>query len=147
LYIKPEKFAQDHLYELARARSKIKDVLETSKSSLTKARCSFLNLIDIFLKNPRRQVIPCGAGRIRYYMNARGEVFPCVVWGQMIGSLRNVSYDFKSIFSSPQRLRARRMVEQNQCPICFLTCELIPSMMAHPLHTAWKLLRARSLMW
>ena len=92
-----------------------------------------------FLDSPKKQVVPCGGASIRYYMNAYGDVFPCVIWDNKIGSLRNNGYDFTKLMDSQKRYEIRRQIENNKCPICLITCELIPSMMAHPFRTmlAW----------
>jgi len=133
------KFEWDYLEALPlKWASEIKKALRKYSSQLIDARCLFFDMAKPFVRNPKKQVIPCGGARIRYFMNPYGEIYPCVVWERKIGDLRANGYDLNAIFASEERKAIRKEIEEHKCPICFLTCELIPSMMASPLKTLWR---------
>ncbi len=125
----------------------IKSLIRLNPSVLARGRCVFYDLARPFLYNPKKQVVPCEGARIRYFLNAYGAVFPCVVWDRKIASVREMNYDFKAIIKSAARRKIRREIEKQRCPVCFLTCELIPAIMAHPVKTLWTVLSWKMLKW
>lgn len=145
---KLEDWDFSYMKDLPRWVNKIKKVVNRTGSWLEKGRNLFYDMAFPFLENMQRPVVPCEAASIRYYMNAQGDLFPCVVWDEKIGSLRECNYDLKQVWENAyryfpiniQRKDVRFKIEHQQCPVCYLTCETIPSMMAHPLHVVWRLL-------
>jgi len=127
----------EHLRELVSWKEEIKHVLGKHSSTLVDGRKLFFDLSESFLKR-WRQVVPCGAARIRYYMDACGRLFPCVVWDNAVADLRKNGYNLRAAIDSSRRHLVRKQVRDGQCPICFLTCEMIPSMMANPLAAIWR---------
>ncbi|MDI6903781.1 MAG: radical SAM protein [Methanocellales archaeon] len=121
----------------------IKRIVGKKGSSLTKGRCFFYDLLNYWLKNPERQVVPCGAAKVRYFLDPYGNVYPCTIYNTAIGKLRDFDDDFTKLINSNSREHVRRLVEEEKCPICCNTCETIPAMMANPFHTVIKLLKAR----
>jgi len=112
-------------------------------SALTFGRKMFYVLLSEWLKNPGRQVLPCMAAKVRYFLDPYGNVYPCTISELRVGNLRELGYDFEALFESEGRRRVRQLVEAEKCPICCNTCETIPTMMAQPVRTALKLLKAK----
>ena len=115
---------------------RIKRLISHRKSDLTFARTLFYDLSEYYNELGNRAV-PCLGGLIRYYLDAQGCVFPCVVYDACMGDLREFDYDFKKIFNSAHTRTVREDIKNKRCENCYLTCELIPSMMAQPLKTLW----------
>ncbi len=122
---------------------RIKDVVEVKDSPITRGRGIFYDLLKEWLKNPTKQVVPCGAARVRYFLDAYGDVYPCTIYNMVIGNLREYNYSFKKLIDSEDRKRVRRLVVEERCPICCNTCETIPAILANPLHAAYKLVMGR----
>lgn len=107
-------------------------------------RKMFYQLLEEFLCDPSHTVIPCGAAKIRYFLDPYGGVMPCTIWGKEIMNLRNVNYDLNTVFASEERHKVREAVEAEDCPVCANTCETIPSMMAQPHRTIAKYVKIKA---
>ena len=122
---------------------RIKDVVEVGGSPIARGRGIFYDLLKEWLKNPTKQVVPCGAAKVRYFLDAYGDVYPCTIYNMVIGNLREYGYSFEKLIDSEDRRRVRRLVVEERCPICCNTCETIPAILANPLHTTYKLVVGR----
>jgi radical SAM protein with 4Fe4S-binding SPASM domain len=121
----------------------IKLTIASKKSAISKGREVFYDLLKLWLKNPTHQVVPCEAAKIRFFLDPYGNVYPCTIFNFIIGNLKEYDFDFKKLFKSSMRNKARELIEHEKCPICCNTCETIPSMMAHPLHTLLSWIKSR----
>lgn len=132
-----------YLKAIRQDRHKITQFLAKQKNTLLDARSLFWRFCPYFTARPSRQLIPCEGARVRYYLNAQGIVYPCIIWDWPLGDLRKLNYDFKVIFrdSGGHRKIAREIIKKHKCPICYLTCEFIPTMMSHPGHVIYHYLR------
>lgn len=136
---------QDPLYlrALQAWGPRIADLLDRyGRSHLENARALFWRLgARAALSDPfDARLIPCGGACGRYFMDNRGQIFPCVVWNKTCGSLRALNYDWRQIFKSNERRETRREIQAGNCPHCMVACEFIPSLMAYPEKTLWKVL-------
>jgi radical SAM protein with 4Fe4S-binding SPASM domain len=114
--------------------------------ALSHGRRIFYDLLDLWLRDPTHQTIPCEAAKIRFFLDPYGEVYPCTIFNFPIGNVRDHNYDLNEIFSSSTCREARKLIKREACPVCCNTCETIPSMTSHPLNTlkSWiKLKRIR----
>lgn len=123
----------------------IKGVVKKRKSLLSTGRCVFYDLLNSWLENPTKQVVPCGAAKVRYLLDTYGNVYPCTIFNAAIGNLRHYNYSLIELLSSNRRRKVRLLVEREGCPICCNTCETIPAMMAYPLHTLIKWINSSAL--
>lgn len=131
----------DYLKVLSSWVPEMKKAIKSRPShDLLEGRGLFFDLAARFAQDPTRQVIPCSGARTRFFMNAQGRLFPCVVWDAQVADLRQAGYDLKAAFRCPEKRRIRSLVKTNNCPVCCVGCELIPSMMAHPAKMLWKVL-------
>jgi len=117
---------------------RMKEIMNRKKSFLSAGRGYCWDMISKWVKNPNKQVVPCNSGRIRYVLDPYGTVYPCLIFNAPILNLKDGGYDFNSVFRSNNRHRVLDSIYHQRCPICCLTCELIPSMMANPLITMWR---------
>lgn len=120
----------------------IKSVVKTD-SLLSTGRSIFYDLLGLWLENPSAQIVPCGAARIRYFLGATGDVYPCTIFNHKIGNLRDYDFDLNRLFQSNSRKQTRYLVEEERCPICCNTCETIPAMMTKPIHTVAQWLKSK----
>lgn len=118
----------------------IRFIKSCNGSSVLNGRRLFWLFSSRFARDPGKQVIPCEAAKIRYFLESNGSVFPCVIWQNEIVNMRDplIDYDFNKLFQHERARMIHELVKTKQCPGCYLTCEFIPTMMAHPFITARK---------
>ncbi len=73
--------------------------------------------------------IPCSATRSSIYISEHGVVYPCSIWEQPLGSLRDSGYRLAPILEAATAVRER--VKRKDCPNCWTPCEAYPSLAAH----------------
>lgn len=130
---------QDFYPTLYRMIPRIQKVLSKGDKLVSWARRAFWDIVPFWIEQ-KKQIVPCEAARSRYYVNSLGDVYPCIIYPQLIGNLRAQSLDFREIMQTANRDLVREQVLKEECPTCAVSCEVIPSMIAHPLATLWRLL-------
>ncbi len=84
-------------------------------SKVTEAfRVEYYKLVKRILAE-ETQVIGCYAGWASAQIYANGEVWPCCVRADNIRNLRDVDYDFKRVWFSPEAERVRRSIRNKEC--------------------------------
>ena len=84
-------------------------------SKITEAfRMEYYKLVKRILAE-ETQVIPCFAGWASAQIYANGEVWPCCIRADNLGNLRDVDYDFKRIWFSPEADRIRTSIRNKEC--------------------------------
>jgi MoaA/NifB/PqqE/SkfB family radical SAM enzyme len=84
-------------------------------SKVTEAfRKSYYELVKRTLAE-RTQVIPCYAGWASAHIYADGRLWPCCVRADSMANLRDVEYDFRRAWLSPEALRIRRSIFRKEC--------------------------------
>lgn len=78
----------------------------------------------------RRQVIPCYAGFISAQIAPDGEVWFCCTRAEGVGHLREVDYNFRTVWLSAQAEAARRTIRQGDC-FCPLANAAYTNMLCH----------------
>lgn len=76
------------------------------------------------------QVIPCFAGWASTQIYANGEVWPCCIRADNIANLRDVDYDFKRVWFSPEAERVRTSIRNKECH-CALANASYTNMLMH----------------
>lgn len=92
----------------------------------------YLKHIPKFLEDQKTQVFPCAALRASFALNAFGEVSPCLMWGEKIGSLRDTQFDPMKIWNSEKAEEIRGRIRENRCPNCWTPCEAYQSILGRP---------------
>ncbi len=77
-----------------------------------------------FYKRPVFQVLPCYSSTASVYVDALGNVRPCVMMG-FVGNLRKVDYQISTILNSKEMKDARKRIASGHCPNCWTPCEAI----------------------
>lgn len=82
-----------------------------------------------FLKTGRTP-LPCHALESSVYISEKGTLFPCIIWNEPVGSLRDSGYNMtQAVRSEPYRATRRKVLAQ-QCPQCWTPCEAYQSIVS-----------------
>jgi len=71
----------------------------------------------------KRCPFPCKALRSSVFIDAFGNVYPCVQWGEKLGNLRSVDFRLARILRSEKARRMRKLISSLHCPQCWTPCE------------------------
>lgn len=81
----------------------------------------------------KRYQIPCYGGTLGAAMFSRGEVLPCELrWRDVIGNVRDVDYDFGTLWRSAKAEEYRCDIRCNKC-FCTYECFLTVNILFNPL--------------
>ena len=69
--------------------------------------------------------IRCAALKLSGYIDARGEVYPCIMWDKVLGNVRDNK--FKSLWDDSDD--TRKQINEKTCPGCWTPCEVQPSLL------------------
>ncbi len=94
-------------------------------------RPHFVSRIPRYFQRPEKMLFNCRACSNSMYVDPYGNVFPCIIWGLRLG---HVSDGLRNILDGAEASKAKKMIRQENCPVCWNACELIPSLL-----TSWKL--------
>jgi MoaA/NifB/PqqE/SkfB family radical SAM enzyme len=92
-----------------------------------------LTYYDSAVKNlyEQRQAIPCFAGYASCQINHNGAVWPCCVEAVELGNVRDVNYDFSTIWEGSRAMVARERIRKGACQ-CPLANASYSNMLMHP---------------
>lgn len=100
----------------------------TSFSPKRWARAYFDSGLLEFAEQGRRR-LPCRAGQAVFFLDPCGQVYPCPVLNQKMGSLAEASFD--ELWQSPAAAEARRQVVKCEQG-CWMVCTVRSAMYRHP---------------
>jgi len=69
----------------------------------------------------------CAALKVSAFLDAYGDLFPCVLGGDRLGSIKTTSFD--EIWFSDKKKRVLEHLEAGRCASCWTPCEVQPSLM------------------
>ena len=87
------------------------------------------NLLYVNKMFANERVCRCYAGVQSLFINAYGEVYPCEGFNDIklsLGNIRQQSLDI--IWKSAKADSVRKFIREGKCQICYLACEIIPSL-------------------
>ena len=90
-----------------------------------------------YLKRVRRYLdtghtpVRCHAMRSSCFIDPWGNVFPCTIYDCKLGSLRDVGYDLRKIWNSPQAIALSGEIWNGKCPQCWTPCEAYQSILGN----------------
>jgi len=82
----------------------------------------YLNSVKKFLTT-RKTPLPCKALISSCFINASGEVFPCSLFNQKLGNLRDFDYDLEKIWNLKTTKNVLAKIKNKQCSNCWTPCE------------------------
>lgn len=75
-----------------------------------------------------RSPLPCQALRASVFIDTRGDVHPCTVYGRVLGNVR--ADPLYAILEGAEARAARAVVARDACPGCWSPCEAFPTIVA-----------------
>ena len=78
--------------------------------------------------------LPCQAGRVAGVLMPEGDVYPCELWSEPIGNLRENGYDMPAVWTSERAKKARQEILSSRCT-CYHQCFLSNTIFFNP--KAW----------
>jgi MoaA/NifB/PqqE/SkfB family radical SAM enzyme len=102
----------------------------------------FLSGIRRFIMEGRltKRYYRCYAGLSSFFLDASGNVFPCIVLNRKMGNIRESS--FEDIWKSKRATEIRRQIQEFKCPNCWVECETYANMFEDFAHLAAFFLKA-----
>lgn len=97
---------------------------------------TYLSLVRRYLetgKTPMR----CHALSASCFIDSWGNVFPCTIYDRKIGSLRDVDYDLRRLWNTPESAALQGDIWDYQCPQCWTPCEAYQSIMGNFVTRGW----------
>lgn len=77
----------------------------------------------------------CSAGALIAVISHDGAVYPCELYDEGFGNLRENGYDFKSLWNSPRAVNIREKIQYDECS-CTQECFLSMNLLLQP--SAWQ---------
>jgi MoaA/NifB/PqqE/SkfB family radical SAM enzyme len=91
---------------------------------------SYLKRVRRYLETGRTPM-RCHALRSSCFIDSWGNVFPCTIYDQKIGNLRESAFDLSRIWSSERTHELQREIWDYQCPQCWTPCEAYQSIVGN----------------
>ena len=82
-----------------------------------------------FYLNRGRPVVPCAALDGTVFIDAGLDVYPCTLFPNRVGNLREEGYSLAKLRSGKEWRRARLLVASGSCPGCWSPCEAYPAIL------------------
>jgi MoaA/NifB/PqqE/SkfB family radical SAM enzyme len=86
---------------------------------------AFIRRLPHFLENGNKQVLPCAALKCSFALNPYGGVLPCLMWGKVLGNVRDSNLSITAILNTTYARDIRRQIMESKCPNCWTPCEAI----------------------
>jgi radical SAM protein with 4Fe4S-binding SPASM domain len=86
-----------------------------------------------------RSPLPCMALSSSVFIDPFWTVFPCSMFEEPVGNLRENGFDLGAIWNSPKARRTLRTVEEEKCPHCWTPCEAYQTVLGNL--TPWRRIR------
>jgi len=91
---------------------------------------TYLKHVERYLLTGRTPM-RCHALNASCFVDSWGNVFPCTIYDRKLGSLRDVDYDLRRIWSAPLAVTTQREIWNYDCPQCWTPCEAYQSIMGN----------------
>lgn len=78
-----------------------------------------------FAMNPKKHILPCYSGFTQFFLDPYGIVYPCLVFSENIGNIREKN--IRNLWFSERAKIIREQIKKNRCPNCWLAHEAMPS--------------------
>jgi MoaA/NifB/PqqE/SkfB family radical SAM enzyme len=78
-----------------------------------------------------RSPLPCSALKTSCFIDTYWNLFPCSIWDEKVGNLRENGFDLAALWNSERRLALRKDVADENCPHCWTPCEAYPTLLGN----------------
>lgn len=75
--------------------------------------------------------LPCTALSSSCFIDAYWNLFPCSIWSEKVGNLRENDFDLKALWDSDRRRALREDVVEENCSHCWTPCEAYPTILGN----------------
>jgi Fe-coproporphyrin III synthase len=96
----------------------------------------FMKCLERFVVTGRSPM-RCHALRASCFIDPSGLVYPCSVYSQPLGSLRDSSMDLRPFWQAERTRRLQAEIWGGTCPQCWTACDAYPSILANVLAARW----------
>lgn len=79
----------------------------------------------------KRRLIPCYAGRLNLVLTETGDLYPCELFSQKIGNVRDSDYDVKKILQSEEAKKVSEAIKTEAC-YCSHECYFTTNILFNP---------------
>ena len=100
---------------------------EASASPTDRIEAVYLKLLPVYLATGRSP-LPCRSLDASVFVDARGDVYPCTVYGRRLGNVYETP--LASILAADEADAARAVIRADRCPGCWSPCEANPTIVA-----------------
>jgi radical SAM protein with 4Fe4S-binding SPASM domain len=75
--------------------------------------------------------LPCTALATNCFIDAHWNLYPCSIWDEKVGNLREAGFDLDTLWNSAHARSLRQQVVTEDCPHCWTPCEAYPTILAN----------------
>lgn len=75
--------------------------------------------------------LPCTALSSSCFVDAYWNLYPCSIWDEKVGNLRDSQFDLGGLWATPRRQKLRTAVAEERCSHCWTPCEAYPTILGH----------------
>ena len=75
--------------------------------------------------------LPCTALATSCFIDAHWNLYPCSIWGEVVGNLRDNEFNLRALWEGARRREYRQEVAEERCPHCWTPCEAYPTIFDH----------------
>lgn len=74
-----------------------------------------------FIRRPRHRRLPCLAGLSSFFLDAKGNIYPCLMVDRKLGNIRKDGLN--QIWDSKNAQQIQQEIKKGTCPNCWVECE------------------------
>lgn len=75
--------------------------------------------------------LPCTAMASSCFIDPYWTLYPCSIWNEPVGNLREADFDLQTLWLSEAARHARQNVVSGNCPHCWTPCEAYPTILGN----------------
>jgi peptidylamidoglycolate lyase len=94
------------------------------------ARLYYFHGVRRYARDRRGPRLPCSAGTSSFFLDPRGDVYPCIMMDAKLGNIRDTA--FADLWTSARADCIRREIREGRCPSCWIECETYRDIYLHP---------------
>jgi len=73
----------------------------------------------------------CASLMASCFLSENGNIYPCSIWNEPLGNIRDHNYSLEPILNSTKTKRLREQILNKSCPNCWTPCEAYQSLAAN----------------
>jgi MoaA/NifB/PqqE/SkfB family radical SAM enzyme len=75
--------------------------------------------------------LPCSALSSSCFVDPYWNLFPCSIWSEKVGNLRESGFDLQALWDGDRRRELRQDVKEERCSHCWTPCEAYPTLLGN----------------